>query len=565
MIAKLVRGKSFRGIYNYILRPEAEAEIIGGSMSGVTPRELAREIRASRRLRPDVNDPVYHVSLSLPVDRGTDENGNPIILGRETADSDTWRKIGEQWLREMGLDPNHHQVIMVRHHNIDHDHLHIVANRISLEGKVWTGWKDRLKCQSACRAVEEAHGLRRTEGIRERQAERKRNPNWHPKRRAKITNGEWQQSRRTKRNPYKKIIMDHIAAVCRTNPPPTHRQFIAQLKDRGITAIPNVAAHADRISGYRFAMEGSAYIYKGSSVGYSWGELQHQLTVPRTTNEYQDLRGYCRKLDEGSAYDAVRSLRSAIWEVARKGGSLEDYLRQDGWDVRGNIVSKGDKVHDLRDYAPMDDIRRTLARIQADKDAFKRRRREAWEQAQRERGKWRPKYKPFGQTPPEEIVYLAILVPELVVVLLILAILIALLCGWGKQSRPPELWKPVNAHNAQARGALADLRQQLGGLPQPANRAKIQGRPRSRFHKEEKKPERRGWGMSVAAVETFTGEKVREKVHEVPVPVPDPDPEPKEQEYRPTGPEWLFPSDLWGLPKEQDDRDGDEVPQDLGR
>ncbi len=113
MIAKLVRGRSFRGVYNYILRPEAEAEIIGGSMSGITPRELAREIRASRRLRPDVKDPVYHVSLSLPVDKGTDEAGNPIILAKETADSEKWRLMGEQWLKEMGLDPDHHQVIMV--------------------------------------------------------------------------------------------------------------------------------------------------------------------------------------------------------------------------------------------------------------------------------------------------------------------------------------------------------------------------------------------------------------------------------------------------------------------
>lgn len=569
MIAKLVRGRSFRGVYNYILRGEAEPEIIGGSMSGITPRELAREVRASRRLRPDVKDPVYHVSLSLPVDRGTDTNGNPIILAKETADPEKWRLMGEQWLKEMGLDPDHHQVIMVRHHNADHDHLHIVANRISLEGKVWSGWKDRLRCQSACRAVEQTHGLRHTEGIRERQVTtRKKDPNWRPKIRPRITNGEWQQSRRTKRNPYKQTIMNHIAEVCRTDPPPTHRQFISRLQEKGITAIPSVAAHADRISGYRFAL--GAYTYKGSTVGYPWGELQRQLTPLRTAKEYQDLRGYSRQVDAGSAYDAVRALRSAIWETARKGGTLEEHLQKDGWTVRGNIISRGGgEGHDLRDYAPMDTIRASLDRVQADKAEFRRRSQEAWSRAQREQ--WQPKYKPFGrQTQPEEIVYLAILAPELALVMLILALFLTLFFGLAKTaSRPSEVWEKNNAHNIQARSAIADLRQQLLGLSQPATRF-----PRAKKKAEEKetpKAERRrgAWGISVQEVASFAGDK--ERVGGAPPPEerrPAPDPAPKkiqqepktEEAYRPTGPEWLFPKDLWG-PQHPDDQDGGEDPR----
>ncbi len=341
------------------------------------------------------------------------------------------------------------------------------------------------------------------EGIRERQVTRKKDPNWRPKRRPRITNGEWQQAKRTKRNPYKQIVMNHISEVCRTDPPPTHRQFIERLhQTHGITAIPSVAAHADRISGYRFAL--GDHTYKGSTVGYPWGELQRQLTPPKTKGEYQDLRGYSRQVDAGSAYDAVRSLRSAIWEVARKGGTIEDALRKDGWTVRGDIISKGGEEHDLRDYAPMAEIRLTLARIQTDKAEFRRRSREAWEQTQKT--KWRPKYKPFGQqTQPEEIVYLAILAPELVLIMLILALLIALLCGWGKQPRPSELWKTSNVHNIQARSAIADLRQQLLGLSQPATRF-----PRAKKKAEEKetpKAERRrgAWGISVEEVASFAG------------------------------------------------------------
>ena len=238
----------------------------------------------------------------------------------------------------------------------------------------------------------------------------------------------------------------------------------------------------------------------------------------------------------------------------------------------------GGEGHDLRDYAPMDTIRVSLDRVQADKAEFRRRSREAWSRAQRE--KWQPKYKPFGSSQPEEIVYLAILAPELVIIMLILALLIALLCGWGKQPRPSsELWKPTNPQNVQAQTAIADLRQQLLGLSQPATKSRI-----PRATKEKPKAERRrgAWGISVEAVASFAaGEKdiTGAPPPEERRPAPDPAPkkkseeepkreepkreEPKreELEYRPRGPEWLFPADLWGPEQEG----GDEIPRDMER
>ena len=67
MIGKQIKGKSFRGVLNY-LHDKEQAQRIGGNMAGKTPRALAKEFRAARQLNPQLKKAVYHASLSLPKD-----------------------------------------------------------------------------------------------------------------------------------------------------------------------------------------------------------------------------------------------------------------------------------------------------------------------------------------------------------------------------------------------------------------------------------------------------------------------------------------------------------------
>ncbi len=61
MIAKISRGAGFLGLLDYALDTDGksakDAERVGGSLSGKTPRQLAAEFSATRQLRPDIRRP----------------------------------------------------------------------------------------------------------------------------------------------------------------------------------------------------------------------------------------------------------------------------------------------------------------------------------------------------------------------------------------------------------------------------------------------------------------------------------------------------------------------------
>lgn len=142
MIGKQLKGKGFRGLLNYLEEKE-EAELIGGNMIGENARELAAEFRFSRQLNYRVERPVYHASLSL-------QKG-------ENLDNDTWNEIAKEYLIGMGFDYN--QYCVFRHHDQDHDHIHIAVSRIKLDGTcVHDGW-DFPRSERLIRQLEEQYGL----------------------------------------------------------------------------------------------------------------------------------------------------------------------------------------------------------------------------------------------------------------------------------------------------------------------------------------------------------------------------------------------------------------------
>ncbi|WP_254444812.1 relaxase/mobilization nuclease domain-containing protein [Anabaena sp. UHCC 0187] len=142
MIGKHVKGTSFRGLLNYLFGKEG-ARQIGGNMEGTNPRELAAEFGISRRLNPKVSRAVYHASLSLPHD--------------ESLDDDTWHEIAQKYLQGMGFDMN--QYVVVRHIDRTHEHAHIAASRIQLNGITVSDSWDHPKSEAVIRKLEKEYNL----------------------------------------------------------------------------------------------------------------------------------------------------------------------------------------------------------------------------------------------------------------------------------------------------------------------------------------------------------------------------------------------------------------------
>lgn len=248
MKAKITRGKGFRGVFDYIL---GKGEIIGGTTSGETPRELAREYGAVRRLREDIKTPVWHSSLSLP-------------QGENLTD-DTWRRVVASYLTQVGVDIEQQQYTIVRHSDTEHDHVHIIVNRVGLDKSVWSPRFDVFKAIEATQRIEKNFGLQQTPG---RENQRLGEPS--------VSKGEVLKAVREERLPLKVYVGEAVKRAVEGRP--TMTQFLERMSEQGVFCRPNISK-TGRVSGFSFCAlgyedgTGAPVPIKGSDAKAGWKNL----------------------------------------------------------------------------------------------------------------------------------------------------------------------------------------------------------------------------------------------------------------------------------------------------
>lgn len=274
MIAKLVKGKGFRGALEYDLR-EQKGHILDTNMGGDNPRELAREFGAVRALRPNLTKAVCHVSISLPPD--------------DKLTDDQWKDVAGKYLEGMGFKDS--QYVVTKHTDTEHPHIHILANRVSMNGEVVNDSRDYQRQEAIMRRLEREYGLKEVTPSRE--AER-RAP----------TKGEIECAVRTGK-PSAKMALQNLVDKTLHNQP-DYAEFTRRLEKSGVEALPNVAS-TGRISGISYRHNG--IIMKGSDLGkgYSWAGLQKRgLTYEQDRSPSPDGRGRHTEAVERSCPTAGR-------------------------------------------------------------------------------------------------------------------------------------------------------------------------------------------------------------------------------------------------------------------
>lgn len=68
-------------------------------------------------------------------------------------------QLVEEWMREMGIDPENTQYIIASHFDKEHPHCHLVFNRIANDGSVISDSKERLRNEGTCRNIKLRHRL----------------------------------------------------------------------------------------------------------------------------------------------------------------------------------------------------------------------------------------------------------------------------------------------------------------------------------------------------------------------------------------------------------------------
>lgn len=120
MIGKIKKGQTFDGCVRYVMgRDNAEIIASNGVLLG-NNREITESFNYQRMLNPKIKQPLGHIALSFkPEDK-------PILTDEFMA------KIALGYMVLIGI--NNTQFILVRHHNTDNPHYHLVYNRIGYDG-----------------------------------------------------------------------------------------------------------------------------------------------------------------------------------------------------------------------------------------------------------------------------------------------------------------------------------------------------------------------------------------------------------------------------------------------
>ena len=145
MIGKLKKGCSFGGCIRYVTgKDEAKILASDGVLLG-TNAEMAQSFELQRQLNPRIKKPVGHIALSFkPEDK-------PRLTDKFMT------KIALEYMQMMCITDT--QSIIVRHHNTDNPHCHIVYNRINNEGKLISEAHDYRRNEQVTKALKSKYGL----------------------------------------------------------------------------------------------------------------------------------------------------------------------------------------------------------------------------------------------------------------------------------------------------------------------------------------------------------------------------------------------------------------------
>lgn len=161
MIAKNIKGKSFKGCVQYVMHEGAELLDAKGVLANST-KDIIRSFAMQRSGRKEIKQPVGHIPISFaPEDKHRMTN-------------DFMFQLAKEYMAEMGIKNT--QYVVVRHHNTDNDHLHIIYNRIDNDLKLISVNQDYTRNVKTCKKLKDKYNLTYGKGKENVKREKLDNP-----------------------------------------------------------------------------------------------------------------------------------------------------------------------------------------------------------------------------------------------------------------------------------------------------------------------------------------------------------------------------------------------------
>ena len=237
MIAKNIKGKSFKGCVSYVMH-EGATMLEAEGVWAATKEDIIRSFAMQRSGRKEVKQPVGHIPIAFsPEDK-------------ERMTDDFMAQLAKEYMQEMGIVNT--QYIIVRHNNTENPHLHIVYNRINNDLKLISVNHDYKRNIKVCKKLKDKYSLTYGKDKEKVKREKLKNPD-------KI----------------KYYIHDTIKSVLPNCKNPADLRF--GLEKHGVGIDYKFKRDSNEIQGVSFKYENIAF--KGSEVDrkYSFGNLKKEF------------------------------------------------------------------------------------------------------------------------------------------------------------------------------------------------------------------------------------------------------------------------------------------------
>ena len=239
MIAKIVKGSSFKGVVSYILDKGKNAKIlVCDGLFAEDKDTIAMSFEAQSRMNPKVTKPVGHISLAFHKE---DEHR---LTDRAMAG------IALEYLKKMEITDT--QVLVVRHFDKEHPHVHIAFNRIANNGRTISDRNERIRSARICKELTKKYNLYFASGKERVKQHRLKEPD------------------KTKYGLYS-ILKSEVSRCGNWN------ILAANLKKQGVEIRFKYKGNSDEVQGVVFTMNG--YSFSGSKIDrrFSYSKINTAL------------------------------------------------------------------------------------------------------------------------------------------------------------------------------------------------------------------------------------------------------------------------------------------------
>lgn len=243
MIAKIVKGSNFKGVVGYILDKEKDARIlVCDGLFTENKETIAGSFDAQARMNPRVTKPVGHIALAFSKEdehRLTDW----VMTG-----------IALEYLDKMGIKDT--QILIVRHFDKEHPHVHIAFNRIANDGRTISDRNERIRSTRICKELTRKYGLYFADGKEQVKRHRLKEPD------------------KTKYELYS-ILKSEVSRCGNWN------ILVANLEKQGVNVQFKYKGCSDEVQGVVFSKNG--YPFSGSKIDrrFSYSKIDAALSANR--------------------------------------------------------------------------------------------------------------------------------------------------------------------------------------------------------------------------------------------------------------------------------------------